>query len=200
MALAKAFDEIENPDAGDLAAGFCIETAGRNSEVRAVRFEDFHFEASTPYVRLCGMARKNHRDEEIKADSYAGKRNVPMTPRLERIFHLAKESSWSETFPFVMDTQYVHDDEVLIPACRLERALKRLCKKAGVKYLPPHQIRFSDATIMASQGAGIDSVQRRLGHTGPTMAQHYIRQYNQCTLAAGPELSQSIPKENTPNS
>ena len=121
-----------------------------------------------------------------------------MTLRLKRIYSMAKENSLSETFPFVMEPRYVHGDEVLIPACRLERTLKRLCMKAGVKYLPPHQIRFSDATIMASQGADIYSVQRRLGHTGPTMAEHYIRQYEQCTLAPGPELSQIIPNKNTP--
>ncbi len=132
--LAEAFDSIELPNLEDLCAGFLIETAARNSECRAIRFKDFHFEAEVPYVRICGLAEKSHRDERIKADSYAGMRNLVITPRLERIYSLAKLASWSDEFPFVRDPSKVIGEENLITSQGLQRALKRLCASAGVKY------------------------------------------------------------------
>ena len=198
LALLEAWDSIENPDSGDLCAGFLLETAGRNGECRAFRFQDFHFDADIPYVRICGMARDGHRDEEIKANSYAGKRNLPLTERLEKIYNLAKELSWSDTYMFVRSQDYVRDEEILIPYCKLYRSLKKLCKRAGVMYLPPHQIRFSDATLMAMQDKDVSCIQHRLGHTGPTMAEHYIRRYELSKPAAGPNLTQRDSKEKRP--
>ncbi len=65
-------------------------------------------------------------------------------------------------------------------------------------YLPPHQIRFSDATLMADQGCSIQEIQNRLGHTGPEMATHYVRRREMCKPAAGPKLTQSNSKEKSP--
>lgn len=196
--LAIAFDSIKNPDAGDLCVGFIIETAARNSEARAIRFGDFHFDAEVPHVRICGFARDGHRDEEIKADSYAGKRNQPMTERLVRIFEKAKEVSWSDEFLFVREPCYVKGNEVLISMSNVERKMKRLCKSAGVQYLPPHQVRHSEATIMAKQEKGAQAIQRRLGHTGPEMGQKYQRDFALSVVATGADLSQSIPIKNAP--
>ncbi len=58
-------------------------------------------------------------------------------------------------------------------------------------YLPPHQIRFSDATLMAMQEADVSDIQHRLGHTNGRMAEHYIRRYELSKPAAGPKLTQS---------
>lgn len=189
--LGEAFDSIELPNLEDLCAGFLIETAGRNSECRAIRFKDFHFKAGVPYVRICGMAEKSHRDERIKADSYAGMRNLVITPRLERIYNLAKLASWSDEFPFVRDPSKIIGEEILITSQGLQRAFKRLCVKAGVKYLPPHQIRFSDATLMALEGRGSE-IQGRMGHTTSRMAEHYIRKAACMTPASGPCVGHGV--------
>jgi len=188
VAMLKAFDEMENPNLEDLTLAFILETSARNSEARAIRFEDFHFDAKVPYVRICGMATGSHRDERIKADSSTGKRNVRLTKRLEKIYNNAKALSWSDEYLFVREPDKVIGNEILITYQGTLRALHRLCDAAGVDYLPPHQLRFSDATIMAEEGANIYDIQRRLGHTTPTMAQHYVRSVEISRPSTGPML------------
>ena len=55
-----------------------------------------------------------------------------------------------------------------------------------IAYLPPHQIRFSEATIMAIEEADAMSIQRRLGHTTSDMSNHYILRSKNKKPAAGP--------------
>jgi integrase/recombinase XerD len=42
--------------------------------------------------------------------------------------------------------------------------LRRLCKKAGVSYVPPHGLRGTWATLAESGGAASDEVMKQLGH------------------------------------
>ena len=121
-----------------------------------------------------------------------------MTERLVRIFEKAKEVSWSDEFLFVREPCYVKGNEVLISMSNVEKKMKRLCKSAGVQYLPPHQVRHSEATIMAKQEKGAQAIQRRLGHTGPEMGQKYQRDFALSVVATGADLSQSIPIKNAP--
>lgn len=58
-----------------------------------------------------------------------------MTPRLERIYELGKEISWSDEFIFVKDKEYVTDEDietnnVCVTDDAVRRALKSLCKKS----------------------------------------------------------------------
>lgn len=193
--LSTLFSRMESPTLEECCAAFVLETSARNSEARAIRFEDFHFNNENNYVRICGMAEAGHRDERIKADSWAGKRNCPMTENLVKIFKIAKELSWSDTYLFVRDPKKVIESEILITSQGLQRGLMSLCKKANVDYLPPHQVRFSDATLMAMQGRNSASIQGRLGHTTPGMAEKYIRKVEQSTIFSGPELYPHEPTE-----
>ena len=184
--LLEAFDSIENPNCEDLAIGFLLETATRNGESRGMRFEDFHFDCDEPYVSITGMASNGHRENRVKADSYAGKRNLVISERLETIYNKAKEISWSDEYMFVREPDKVIGDEILITSQGLQRALRRLCEETNIAYLPPHQVRFSEATIMAFENADAMAIQRRLGHTTPEMSNHYIMMSKNIKPAAGP--------------
>lgn len=189
LSLLKAFDSIKNPNTEDLCIGFILETAARNGEARGIRFKDFHFqEKEADYVRICGLASAGHREERVKADSYAGKRNVIMTDRLKKIYEKAKQISWSDEFLFVRDKKNIINNEFLITEQSVQRALRRLCEASKVAYLPPHQIRFSEATLLALENADAMTIQRRMGHTTPQMSNHYILLSKNIKPSNGPKI------------
>ena len=108
-----------------------------------------------------------------------------MTNRLKYIYDKAKELSWSETYLFVKDKEHVRTDSYLINGTGVCRALERMCKEAGIKYLSPHQIRFSDATIMAYSGKSGNEIESRLGNK---MGNYYVREIERQIPIAGPSL------------
>lgn len=65
------------------------------------------------------------------------------------------------------------------------RSLKKICNLAGVKYLSPHQIRFSDATLMAEQGESDKTISNRLENN---MGSYYVRTVEAAKPIAGPAI------------
>ena len=181
--LLDVFDSIKKPTIPQLVNGLIFETLVRIGEARALRFEDFHMDAEKPYIRICGLANESHREERVKRDSKSGKRNLAITPRLERIYELGKDLSWSDKFIFVKEREYVTDedianDNVCVTDDAVRRALKTMCKKAGIKYFPPHQFRFYGAMEMVNECDDIYAVSHYLGHTNLKTTQHYIDKLN----------------------
>lgn len=184
--LKATFDGLKAYTMPILAVGAILETGSRNGEIRALRFEDFHLDEG--YVRICGLANQSIREERVKADSEMGMRNISLTDRMRFIYHESKKISWSETYPFVRERQYVDGEQVLVTMQAVQRALKKLCTLSGIRYLPPHQLRFANATLMAQQGRRVEDIQRYLGHTTSTMSQHYIRNYQKSIPISGPAI------------
>lgn len=108
------------------------------------------------------------------------------------LYVISKEVSWSDEYLFVREPNKVVGEEILITSQGLQKGLKRLCEKAGIKYLPPHQIRFSDATLMAISGEGEFAIMGWMGHTTSRMASHYIRKAKNLVPVFGPNWSQSV--------
>lgn len=108
---------------------------------------------------------------------------------MEYIFNKASEISWSDTYCFVRDPKEVKGDEILITSQGLQRALKRLCDKANIHYLPPHQVRFSEAALLAIEGADLQTIQFHMGHIGPDMSLYYMRGAQKELPTAGPKLA-----------
>lgn len=181
--LIDVFDNLKEPTIPQLVVGVILETYARLGEVRALRFKDFHFEGEEPYLRICGLANGSRREERVKKDAVSGKRNLGMTPRLERIYELGKEISWSDEFIFVKDKEYVTDEDietnnVCVTDDAVRRALKSLCKKAKINYHSPHQIRFYGAMEMVNETGDIYSVAHFLGHSNIKTTQHYSDKLN----------------------
>lgn len=181
--LLNVFDNLKKPTIPQLVIGAILETYARIGEIRALRFSDFHFDGDNSYIRICGLANGSRREERVKKDSASGKRNLEMTPRLKRIYELGKELSWSDTFIFVKEKKYVTKDDietnnVCVTDDAVRRALITLCKKAGITYYPPHQIRFYGAMEMVNETEDIYSVSHFLGHTNLKTTQHYTDKLN----------------------
>ena len=56
---------------------------------------------------------------------------------------------------------------------RFNDNLKRICKKAGVKYFSSHGIRFHNISAMYDAGINEKDIQRMSGHTTADMTRHY---------------------------
>lgn len=67
---------------------------------------------------------------------------------------------------------------------RLRKRLGEMGKLAGF-VVSPHRFRHSCARSMIMDGAGIQTVQARLGHTTPTMTLHYSKMFATDTLEQG---------------
>lgn len=181
--LLNYFDSLPTPTIPQLVIGFIFETYTRIGEARAIRFDDFHMNEDEPYVRICALAHKSHREERVKRDSESGKRNLEITPRLKRIYELGKEQSWSDTFIFCKERKYVTEEDIknnniCVTEDAVRRALNTMCKKVGVKYFPPHQIRFFGAMDMVNKSNDIYNTQHFLGHSDISTTQYYADKLN----------------------
>ena len=183
-------DSLENPRLPQLAVASIFELSDRNGECRALRFDDFDLEAGT--VRIQALASGRHRENRVKKDSAAGKRTIILSNRMRKIYQKAKEISWSDEYLFVSPKTYCEGDNILISEFSVCRALSEACKKVGVTYLSPHQIRFSNATQMIKDGRSIEEIQKCLGHTTPEMTLHYIRDYIKNTPVASVDNEQIL--------
>jgi len=192
--LLEYFDSLEHPTIPQLAVGAIFETLARNSEIRALRFCDFHFDAPQPYVRICGMACGSTRENRVKKDSSRGMRNIAITPRLKRIYDIGKEISWSDEYIFPKDIHYVtesdkKDNNICVSMQSVQRALMHMCKKTGIKYYSPHQIRFYGAMAMMNETCDIYATANLLGHSTLAMTKKYSDKLNSSRVYAGPLLA-----------
>ena len=73
-------------------------------------------------------------------------------------------------------------------AARLARRLGELGRSLGFA-VSPHRLRHSCARQMCLDGAGIPTIQARLGHSSPTMTLHYAQLFNQDVLERGRQFS-----------
>lgn len=188
------FDSIEKPSIPELAVGAIFETLARNGEIRALRFKDFHLDSEQPYVRICGMANGSKRENRVKKDSSKGMRNILISPRLKRIYDIGKKISWSNEYIFPKNKNYVTDEDIrtgniCVSMQSIQRALMSMCKKAGVPYYPPHQIRFYGAMDMINKNNDIYATANLLGHSTIEMTKKYSDKLNNRRVYVGPNLA-----------
>ncbi len=70
----------------------------------------------------------------------------------------------------------------------LRKRLRELGKRAGF-HVTPHRLRHSCARQMCLDGASIQTIQARLGHTTPQMSLHYAKLFSMDTLEQGRKYS-----------
>ena len=62
-----------------------------------------------------------------------------------------------------------------ITGITFNRHLKRACDALNIKYLPSHQIRFTNATALAEAGVPINQLSHDLIHSQVSTTYRYIR-------------------------
>jgi len=139
---------------------FLIHTAGRMREVNYLRWENVH----EWYVILKTRKAKN---------SVLTERKVPINAVLKEVIaQIPKVNEWVFPNPDGKPMDYQR------------KLLKRLCKRAAVRYFSYHALRHFSASKMAEAGVPITDIQAVLGHTRPTTTDIYLRTLRPSLLEA----------------
>lgn len=139
---------------------FLIHTAARMREVNYLKWEDVH----EGYVILRTRKAKN---------SVLTERKIPINAVLKEVIAtLPRVNGWVFPNPNGQPMDYQR------------RLLKRLTKKAKVKYFSYHALRHFSASKMAEAGVPITDIQAVLGHTRPTTTDIYLRTLRPSLLEA----------------
>jgi integrase len=141
------------------------ETMARVSEVNCLTWDEIDLDRRcvTLYTRK-------------KKGGHLTPREVPMTARLLEILsrrHANRDRSkswvfwhryWSRRIGAMTDGPY--GDR--------KKLMRRLCKKAGVKYFRFHPLRHSGASVMDNNGVPVGAIQRILGHENRKTTEIYL--------------------------
>ena len=104
-------------------------------------------------------------------------RSVPMTDRLFKTLS-RRHGQRNRRMPWVYWHTYtnrVTGEKTEGPYGRRKRLMRGLCKKAGVRYFNFHALRHSGASLLASLGSPLGSIQRILGHESRRTTEIYLQ-------------------------
>ncbi len=134
----------------------------RIGEALGLRWKDIDFEARC--IRIEETWTKNNTWSTPK--SSAGRRAVPMTPRLGAILNDAYNKSGCpspETVIFSGDGKRPYDRS------NVRRKFNKALNKAGVRHVRIHDCRHTYSTNMLACGCSIKALQNALGHSTATL-------------------------------
>ena len=103
-------------------------------------------------------------------------RRIPMTQQLFEIL-ICRYENRDPSKPWVFWHRYWSRKQgrfVEGPYGDRKKVMKRLCKKAGVRYFRFHPIRHSGASIMDGNGVPLGAIQRILGHENRRTTEIYL--------------------------
>jgi len=141
------------------------ETMARVSEVNRLLWEDVDFKRK--YVILYTRKKKG---------GHLTPRFIPMTQKLHGVLRQRYEKRNPEK-PWVFWHRYWSRKAGKFcegPYGDRKKLMRRLCKKAGVKYFRFHPIRHSGASIMDANNVPIVAIQKILGHENRKTTEIYL--------------------------
>lgn len=108
-------------------------------------------------------------EERLKGNEESGFRAIFLTEKAKKIVSKAHELNPDGEFLFMKYNRQLNTQT-------FNEYLQKYCKKAGVKYRPSHQIRFTMATTLYESGVALTELSGMLGHADTATTWHYIRQ------------------------
>jgi Phage integrase family. len=126
-------------------------------------------------VFIRGKATGRIREERTKCNS---DRVLEVKPRLVTILKKIRKLSWSDEYLFVSDKKRVDGENILRTQSGVNFAWHSVCRNAGVKYITPHEIRFSNVTQQSKDGVSTRILSKQCGHSNESMTNHYILEYD----------------------
>lgn len=168
----------DKTDVYSLAIRFSFYAPLRISETCAIKYCDI--QDGLLYIRraqrtcqtmnddLTFEARYLTNDERIKGNKDSGFRAIPLTNTALSILELTHNLYPDNEFLFMRDGRQIITDT-------FNEELKKICEHLGIKYRSSHQIRFTVATLLYSNGVPITQLSTLLGHADTAMTWHYIR-------------------------
>jgi integrase len=141
----------------------------RQGEALGLRWQDINFDSSTLEVRnqvqkiegrlqLTGL--KTDRSRRVIGLSDRSLEALRQHQKISENMKLACGDSWKEN-----DLVFPHTDGTFHPAILDYNAWKRSLRLCGIKPRRLHDARHTAATLMYSQGVGIEVISRVLGHS-----------------------------------
>lgn len=141
----------------------------RQGEALGLRWQDINFDSSTLEVRnqvqkidgrlqLTGL--KTDRSRRVIGLSDRSLEALRQHQQISENMKLACGDSWKEN-----DLVFPHTDGTFHPAILDYNAWKRSLRLCGIKPRRLHDARHTAATLMYSQGIGIEVISRALGHS-----------------------------------
>ncbi len=174
-------DSLEHPTLNQLLIEVIFELSLRLGEAIALRYDDFVFEVDddnniiSGKVFIRGKATGRIREERTKCNS---DRVLEVKPRLVTILKKIRKLSWSDEYLFVSDKKRVDGENILRTQSGVNFAWHSVCRNAGVKYITPHEIRFSNVTQQSKDGVSTRILSKQCGHSNESMTNHYILEYD----------------------
>jgi len=104
--------------------------------------------------------------EEYEGKTPAARRPVEVPGELAELLVQQTRGKPSDGWLFPAKTSSGHRTTTW-----LREAAKRICKKAGVRYAPPHGLRGTQSSITREAGATAHLVAAQLGHTNPRVTE-----------------------------
>lgn len=124
----------------------------RRGEIRGLRWQDVDWSARQLHIRN-QRQRVRGRDVDLSPKSKAGRRDLPITGDLMRLFRARAATAG-----------YVTD----LSDSGLRTAFQRVCARASVPYVGLHGFRHTMATNAIRGGVSLRVLQRMLGHQSVT--------------------------------
>jgi len=141
------------------------DTLARVSEVNRLTWDDINLAEKTITLRT----RK-------KRGGNLTPRTVPMTNKLYEIM-LRRYSSCDKSKLWVFWHEYKSrktGENVAGPYQDRKQIMKKLCKKAGVKYFRFHPLRHAGASLMDKNNVPLAAIQKLLGHENRSTTEIYL--------------------------
>lgn len=108
-------------------------------------------------------------ENRIKGNLSSGFRYIPLTPKAQQIV--------SKILMLYPEGEYLFErNGNPILGDTFNEHLKAACEAVGIPYRSSHQIRFTMATLLASEGVPVTEISTMLGHSDTATTYHYIRQ------------------------
>jgi integrase len=169
----------------------------RQGEALGLRWQDIDFDSATLEVRnqvqkiderlqLTGL--KTDRSKRFIALTGGSVESLKQHRQIIENMKLACGESWQEN-----DLVFPHTDGTFHPAILDYNSWKRCLRLCGIRQRRLHDARHTAATLMYSQGVGIEVISRALGHSSSAITSKlYVHSAIQPQIAAANLLSELI--------
>jgi integrase len=161
---------------------FGLDTGARQGEILATRWADINLDAGTVVIDRTLLSRKG--DPEFGPTKTGKTRTIDLNTATVALLRqhkatqaelkMANRTTYRDhglTFAREWPDVQVHTQvlgEPLTPT-GFARAMKRIIETAGVRWIKPHGLRHTMATLLLTNGEPLHVVSGRLGHANPTM-------------------------------
>ena len=146
----------------------------RIGEIKALNWSDIDFDHRTLYIHAEMVEKAVEgkiqavRVEHTKSKKESGNRLVELNDAAYKVLKSRYQKHPFDEYVFMYDGKPLTTDEY-------NKVLKRICKRAKVRYFSSHKIRFWAVTKMAENHMTMEEIKRAAGHSDIKMTEHYIR-------------------------